>query len=147
MLRQWRQWMALPLADRMTTMAMAVALRAISLGLSLFGYVRMRRCLERMSGRNAIRDATPDDVADAQRLARLATIAGTHGPFEATCLRQSLLLLFLLRRRQLAPELMLGVRRQDGAFDAHAWVQLGGVALAQHDLVHAPLPGSRPHHS
>ena len=140
MLRRWRQWLALPLADRMTTMAMAVALPTISLGLSLFGYVRLRRWLERMSARDTVRDATPDDIASAQRLARLASIAGTHGPIEATCLRQSLLLHFLLRRKQLAPELMIGVRKQDGAFDAHAWVQLGGVALGQQNLAHTALP-------
>lgn len=137
---RWRQWLALPYADRTTTVAMAMALPVISLGLALFGYVRMRRWLDRMSACSAVRDATPDDVAGAQQLARLAAIAGTHGPFEATCLRQSLLLHFLLRRKKLAPELMIGVRRQDGAFDAHAWVQLGGVALGQKDIAHTALP-------
>ncbi len=121
-------------------MAMAMALPAISLGLSLFGYVRMRRWIERMSARDVVRDATTGDISGAQRLARLAAIAGRHGPIEATCLRQSLLLHFLLRRKRLAPELIIGVRKQDGAFDAHAWVQLGGVALGQQDLAHTALP-------
>lgn len=124
----------------MTTIAMAVVLPAISLGLALFGYVRMRRWLERMSAHDAMREAAPGDIANAQRLARLAAIAGAHGPFEATCLRQSLLLHFLLRRKRLAPELTIGVRRQGGAFDAHAWVQLGDVALGQPQLAHTALP-------
>lgn len=119
---------------------MAMALPLISLGLSLFGYVRTLRWLERMSSQDAMRDATPTEIADAQRLARLAAIAGTHGPMEATCLRQSLLVHFLLRRKQLRPDLMIGVRREDGAFDAHAWVQLGGVALGQQHLAHTALP-------
>lgn len=119
---------------------MAMALPAISLGLSLFGYVRMRRWLERVSAQDAMHEATPMDIADAQRLARLAAIAGTRGPIEATCLRQSLLLLFLLRRKRLKPDLMIGVRRENDAFDAHAWVQLDGVALGQQHLAHTALP-------
>ena len=41
-----------------------------------------------------------------------------------------------LLRRGFAPELKIGVRKQDGAFDAHAWVELQGVALGQSELVH-----------
>ena len=145
MLQRWRQWSCLPFKDRMTTVAMAAALPALSLGLSLFGYGRVRRWLERMSTPEAIRETTSGDIANAQRLARLAAIAGTHGPFEATCLRQALLLHFLLRRQRLAVDLMLGVRRQDDVFDAHAWVELAGVALGQREMVHAPLQDPRRH--
>ncbi len=124
----------------MAMLGMVMALPAISLGLSLWGYVRLRHWLERMSARDTVCDATPGDIANAQRLARLAAIAGMHGPFKASCLRQSLLLHFLLRRKRLAPELMIGVRKHDGTFDAHAWVQLGGVALGQQNLAHTALP-------
>ena len=59
----------------------------------------------------------------------------------ATCLRQALLVHWLLRRRGFSPELKLGVRKQADAFDAHAWVELQGVALGQGELTHVPFAG------
>lgn len=139
-----RQWLALSHAERMAVMAMMLALPVISLGMQLFGYVRMRRWIERASSHEAPRNAASSDIAHGERLARLAAIAGRHGPITATCLRQSLLLHFLLRRRHLSPELMIGVRRQGSVVDAHAWVQLSGIALGQRQLAHSALPEQPP---
>ena len=100
--------------------------------------------IERASNRD---DAPPvhDELARGERLARLAAIAGRHGPVEATCLRQSLLVYGLLRRRGSAPELKIGVRREDTAIAAHAWVELAGVSLDQTPRNHSPFPDARPH--
>jgi len=113
-------------------------------GLRLFGYVRMRHWIEVASASETSRQATPEDIAEGERLARLASIAGRHSPIATTCLRQSLLLFFLLRRGHMSPEIMIGVRRQGASFDAHAWVRLGGVALGQPDVAHSALPGHLP---
>jgi hypothetical protein len=48
-------------------------------------------------------------------------------PWDASCLRRSLLLGWVLRRR--APVLMVGVRRDGEAIAAHAWVRIDGVDL------------------
>jgi hypothetical protein len=42
---------------------------------------------------------------------------------------QSLALLRMLRTRGIDAELRLGARNVTGKFEAHAWVELGGVAL------------------
>ena len=139
MRQRLRQWRDLPRADRNTLLAMLPALALLSLGLRLFGYARLRRWIERASTHATSRPATQGDIATGERLARLASIAGRHGPVAATCLRQSLLVYGMLRKRGLAPELKLGVRRTNGTFDAHAWVELGGTALGQHTLEHIAL--------
>jgi hypothetical protein len=116
-------------ADRVTTMAMAMALPMVSAGLRMFGYVRMRRWIEQGTRKALTRSAQPSDIAEGKRLVRLAAIAGKHGPVEATCLRQALLVYALLRKRNLTPELVLGVNRQQDEFGAHAWVALSGTSL------------------
>lgn len=134
-----RGWLMLTGSQRVGLIAMMLALPPIAAALRLFGYQRTQRWLERHSQHAASRPASPGDFAAAQGLAGLASIAGRHGVIEATCLRQSLLVYWLLRRRGLNPEIKLGVRKQDDALDAHAWVELDGLALAQSDLVHHPF--------
>ncbi len=50
-----------------------------------------------------------------------------HRPFDRTCLRRSLLLGNLLRRRD--PVLRIGVAKADGAVAAHAWIEIEGASL------------------
>ena len=73
-------------------------------------------------------------------MAELAALAGSRGHYRNTCLRQALVVEWWLRRRGLPASLCIGARKHDdGRLDAHAWVELGGVALAQADLGHAPF--------
>ena len=143
MRRRLRGWLDLPGSERWTLMLMLVWLPLISISLSVFGYVRTRSWIERLSPVPAPRGATADDLESAERLAQLAVIAGRHGAVTVTCLRQALLVFGWLRRRGLAPELTLGVRKLDAQFDAHAWVELRGFALGQADLDYAPLKKRR----
>ena len=138
-----RAWWALPGSEKTTLLWLMVALPLVSLLLRLAGYVRARALIERWSPASTPRAADPAELQSAERLARLAAIAGRRGAIAATCLRQSLLLHFLLRRRGLGPELKLGVRKHDGNFDAHSWVELQGQPLAQDGLDHVEL--ARPH--
>ena len=123
--------------------AMMLALPAVSLGLRTVGYVRLHRWIERMSPSSHNATAGREDIANGERLARLAGIAGRHGPMKETCLRQSLLLYALLRRNGCAPQLMIGANRESGRFTAHAWVELGGVALGQSTMAHIAFPGQK----
>ena len=134
-------WRALSWADRWRLLAMMLfGLPAISACLRLRGYVRTRSWLERISTTDRRRAATRDDLDAALALANLASIAGRHGPFPATCLRQSLMIHWVLRRRGLSSELMIGVRKQDDKVDAHAWVELDGHALEPGEITHRSFP-------
>ncbi len=71
-------------------------------------------------------------AAAAPPVDRLAAISGAlarRWPTNALCLQRSLALLWLLRRRGIGAELKIGVRRTDGQLQAHAWVEVGGVAV------------------
>ena len=120
-------------------LGLMAALPLIAAMVRLLGVVRAARLLERNSGTSALRRADSAELGAAQRLAQLAAIAGRHGAITATCLRQALLVHWLLRRRGFAPELKFGVRNHADVFDAHAWVDLQGVALGQGTLAHLPF--------
>lgn len=120
-------------------MLLAILQPAISLSLRWMGYKRTRRLLAATSRREP-RNAAPADMERAERLALLANIAGRRGPVRTTCLRQALAVHWMLRRRGLQPQLLLGVGRLEGAApDMHAWVELQGTPLAQENLRHTSL--------
>jgi hypothetical protein len=50
-------------------------------------------------------------------------------PFEVNCFPQALLATFLLSLRKVPHTFFFGVRRNDGAFQAHAWVTCGHVTV------------------
>ncbi|WP_250447386.1 lasso peptide biosynthesis B2 protein, partial [Actinotalea sp. C106] len=66
-----------------------------------------------------------------------------RGPFNGTCLRQSLLLAHLLRHRD--PVLRVGVAKVDGAVRAHAWIEIDGASLdptrSDFQVLVTPVPG------
>ncbi len=61
----------------------------------------------------------------------LVRIAARNHLYEMTCLRQSLALQWLLARRGIPAELRIGVRKQTGALEAHAWVECAGQAIGE----------------
>jgi len=130
---------AMSMRERFQLCWMAATLPLIHGALNAFGYARTRAWLERRSRHPARRIATPADLESAHSAARIAAIAGRRGMVTATCLRQALLLHWLLRRRGLQPELRIGVRKQGEALDAHAWVELEGHPLQQSPIVHTPF--------
>lgn len=131
-----RGWLALPRRERRIVLCLLLELPLVAALLRVAGYVRSRRWLEMLSERSMRRPATALELQQAHRLAELAAIAGARGAFAASCLRQSLLVYWRLRRQGFAPCLRIGVRKDAGAFDAHAWVELQGEALAQPGLMH-----------
>ena len=50
-------------------------------------------------------------------------------PWPSTCLRRSLVLTALLRRRGLSANVRFGVRREADLLLAHAWVECDGVEI------------------
>lgn len=58
------------------------------------------------------------------------TRAARYGVFRPQCLVRSLAIQRMLRRRGvLTSALRLGVRKKDGSFQAHAWIELDGVVV------------------
>ena len=141
--RRLAGWRALNWRERGLLALCALGLTGIHAALALLGYRRTRRAVEALSRHRARHPASAAELADAQRLARLAAIAGRHGAVEATCLRQSLLVYGALRSRGLEPRLHLGLKPADGPFQAHAWVELDDQRLLPGDAGHLAFGGKR----
>ena len=72
---------------------------------------------------------------EAERLARAIHVAARMGPIRPACLARALALNQLLESRGISgSRLRIGVRLQGGRFDAHAWVEYGGVVVGDDPL-------------
>lgn len=105
-------------------------LLVVDLGLRTLGFARVRDFLERRS----LPGAPPGDPAGWARIETLTAavaIASRHHLYPMKCLTRSLVLQRLLVRHGIASDLRIGVRKQDGRFGAHAWVECAGRPLAE----------------
>ena len=84
-------------------------------------------------GSAADRPAGRNDLAEAQAAALAVNRAANWHPLRPNCLPRSLVLVRLLRLRGLAADLRIGVAKPGESLAAHAWVEHGGVALAESD--------------
>ena len=124
------RWRALPADERRLLLGLALLLPAIGGALRCLGVRRTYRLLGGPVASAAVASTVPLAAqASAKRLAQLVDIASRRGPYNATCLRQSLVLWWLLRRRGLAAELRIGVAKEGEQVRAHAWVELAGRVI------------------
>jgi len=124
------QWRALTGDERWLLAGLVVLLPVIGVALRLLGFRRTYRLLGGSGGSAAGHAEVGEDRQSmAMRLARLVHIASHHGPYTATCLRRSLALWWLLRRRGLPAQVRVGVGKDEDGVRAHAWVELMGRAI------------------
>ncbi len=129
-----KKWLALTGPEKFQLMQFVFWLPWISFSLKFFGYLRTRNFLSRGIAQSKLHQADTAELARAERIAELLAIAGRHGFISATCLRQSVLLEYWLKRQGFNAEIKIGVRKEANLFDAHAWVELNGIPLAQDSL-------------
>jgi Transglutaminase-like superfamily len=79
---------------------------------------------------------SPDAPARAALTSRMVRAAAYHGIGDPTCLEQSLVLWWLLARQGISSDLRVGVRKGEAGFEAHAWVECGGVVLDDPEKMH-----------
>lgn len=77
--------------------------------------------------------ATAGDRAIVEMVCRMVKAAGHYGIARPNCLEESLVLWYLLQRERVPAALRIGVRKSQGEFEAHAWVEYQGVTLNQGD--------------
>ena len=125
--RSWRALQELSWRDRGLLVRAWLLLCLAEPGLQAAGFRRMQAVVAPGAGPSTDRQ----DLAEAQHIARLVLAAANRNPFRPNCLVRSLVLSRLLRLRGLAADLRIGVAVPGGAFAAHAWVEHGGIALAE----------------
>jgi hypothetical protein len=103
------------------TMAESVALAVvIEIGLRLTSVARLLVWLEQLRPRRGL--GSPASYP----LDRFSAEAYRLLPIKATCLRESLVLYALLRRRGEVPRFCVGVKKEGIQLSAHAWVACDG---------------------
>lgn len=117
-----RRWFALSREERRLVLIAVPMIAASAAGLRLFGVRAMLGWADRPTGRGALTDAGVRDRALA--VAR----AGARLP-GGTCLAQSIALTRMLRKKGVPANVRIGVTA-DGAFAAHAWVEVDGAVVA-----------------
>lgn len=133
----------------------ALLLRLESLSLRMRGFRRTREALERRLQLTQSQPSRSEPAVETvERTARMVRAALHYGVGRPTCLAESLGLWYLLRKQGLDADLRIGVRKTAQQFEAHAWVEFGGVALNQLEQQHrhyaafdnalSDLPGETP---
>jgi hypothetical protein len=107
-------------ADYATMAEAVVVALVIELGLRLTSVSTLLARLDRIQQRRW-------SVSPSYRLDQFAAAAYRLLPIGSTCLRESLVLYVLLRRRGAAPRLCLGVKKDAGRLAAHAWIECAGL--------------------
>lgn len=110
----------------------SLLLPAISMALWIRGFRFTQRILQRLS------PVSPHRVAGARTelVARMVRAASSHAFLKTTCLEESLLLWFLLRKRGIASEVRIGARKVGSGFEAHAWVECEGQPVNELEGIH-----------
>jgi hypothetical protein len=126
--QNWRKLKQLSPGERGLLLQSIFLLPAIRLALSIFGYPRTKRILEKTSAYRKKRgDSSAVDPRDTvSSTGKIVAIAGAHGLSRATCLHKALLVWGLLQKKGIDTEIRFGSRFDDGKFQAHAWVEYLG---------------------
>lgn len=103
--------------------ASLLLLPGVQVSLRLRGFTRTAGVLARHSQRRAV----PADPHDARPLGDAVGLVAGRSVVGARCLGRSLVLWFLLRRRGVDAELVIGAEAPRGEeLQAHAWVEVAG---------------------
>ena len=122
--------------------AQALFLRAlgmlplVSLSLRLRGFHRTRTTLERHLSLSPAPEDGESVKKQAALTAHMVHAADRHGVVHPSCLAKSLTLWWLLGRQGITSRLRIGVRKENGKLEAHAWVEREGAALNEPEEPH-----------
>lgn len=129
-----RKWRGLGPRERRALQTALVLLPAVGLALRVAGFKRVHAWLlpERAAGcppGQGNPGGGPGDLDTARQLARMVDIAGRRGIYQGNCLSRSLVLARVLAQHGIPFDLRIGVRKQGGRLDAHAWLECEGAPV------------------
>jgi hypothetical protein len=116
-------------AERWLLVQAFLALPLVSLGLRWFGLCWFQAMLQQFLPKTSCEDERGADLDQARATARLVRAAARYVFFRPTCLPQSIVLWWLLRRQGLGGDLRIGVKPEPSYLEAHAWVEFQGQPL------------------
>ncbi len=128
LVRKGRAWTQLSWEERSLFLQALILLPFVALSVQLWGMRRTQSLLAQLSQQTrSVQSAVL--LPKVEKTARMVRIAARYSVLWTNCLKKSLVLWFLLRRQGIESELRIGVRRDQGEFQAHAWVEYEGIVL------------------
>lgn len=131
-----RRFARLPLWEKRCFLEALFLLPLTVVAIRAWGLQRWQARLLRFGASRPGARAPQPDIARARRVARMVAAAARRVPMHTTCLHNSVVLWWLLRRQGLGGELRLGSRMREGRLEAHAWVECAGEVLNDSEDVH-----------
>jgi hypothetical protein len=114
----------------------AILLPFVSFQLKMRGFTATRARLESRLKSCVLAGNSAETAECTARTVRMVHAAVRYGWGKPSCLEESIVLWYLLGRQEIESALRIGIRKDDGKFGAHAWVERDGVALNQPDAHH-----------
>src|SRR5215831_20124906 len=137
MLKSLRRFRALERTAQALLLRAFLMLPLVGLSLKLRGFDATRYALrKRLLLETSQMDPTTSLDKQIAMTAHLVNAADRHGLFHPSCLAKSLTLWWLLGRQGITSRLRIGVRKENGKLEAHAWVEREGVALNEPEEPH-----------
>lgn len=115
-------------ADLCTAAEATLLLPAAGIAVKLWGVQRTQSYLSARLGAPPA-PCSAAAAIEGRRIGRLVNKVGGRWPWRANCLRRSLVVWWLLRRKGIAADLRIGVRPTGAVPDFHAWVEVGGSVV------------------
>ena len=154
MLKSLRRFSALERTAQKLFLRALVTLPLVALSLKLRGFDATRSTLRKKLSQPTAQTDSDSLNKQIALTAHMVNAADRHGLVHPSCLFKSLTLWWLLGRQGIPSQLRVGVRKEGGNFEAHAWVEREGIALnepeerhrhyAAFDTALASLPEEKP---
>ena len=136
MLKSLRRFSALERPAQLLFLRALAMLPLVSLSLRLRGFQPTQSTLQKTLS-PSITPMRADSAGQRVSLAaRMVQAADRHGLVHPSCLAKSLTLWWLLGRQGISSRLRIGIRKENGKLEAHAWVEREGIALNEPEEQH-----------
>ena len=145
-MRDLRRYLRLTSFERRIVVQSFAGLVLTRAGLGVFGFGIWKRVAAAQARARSGGDGRDTDSLSAA-VVRMHASAERRLFFKPSCLEHALVLWWLLRRQGVAAELRVGGRKEQGRFEAHAWVEAGGAPVGDAGETHrqfAPFDGPVP---
>jgi len=136
MWKAFQRFRALDRESRKLFWQAVILLPVIATFLRFRGFKKAKDALQAQLPSSSLQKENEKAVPAVQRTCRMISAAARHGIAHPTCLVESLALWYLLQKQGIPADFRIGVRKLTNKFEAHAWVEFGGVALNQPEEPH-----------
>jgi hypothetical protein len=130
-----RKLLALTPAELVLLGRAYAALIAVHILLRVRGFVASMRAFDHPVPHRTQAAPPETQAQQAAITARLVHAAARTWPLHANCLRRAIVLRWLLARQGIPSEIRIGVRKEEAALAAHAWVECSGAPVGDRPTV------------